>query len=268
MNTVTEPATGLRFVELSHPFKHDMPTIPGYNDMHMWRPVTHAKHGVMSHRVKMQMHTGTHINAPIHLIQGGAGVGDLDVRLFFGPGLILDVAKGPWESITGCDLENAGNVRSGDIVIIRTGWHTKYADSQEYFGQAPGLTPEAADYLVSKAVKMVGVDTPFIDHPLATSMGEHRNGPQIRRLADRYAADTGRDPLVDFPEWNPAHRILLGAGIPTIENVGGDLDAVAGSRCTLHAMPWRWAGADACMIRLVAITDPAGTYRLESGGAQ
>lgn len=269
MTIVTEPATGLSFVELSHPFEHDMPTVPGYNDMLLWRAVTHAKHGVMSHKVKMQMHTGTHVNAPIHLIQGGAGVGDLGLQHFFGSGVVLDLAKNEWETITAADLsESACSIAEGDIVIINTGWHKKYSDSQEYFGRAPGLTAEAAEYLVSKNVRLVGVDTPFIDHPLATSMGEHRNGPQIQRLTDKYAEATGGDARRDFPDWNPAHRTLLGAGIPTIENVGGDIDAVTASRCTFHAMPWRWSAADACMIRLVAIADPSGTYRLATGEPQ
>ena len=180
--------------------------------------------------------------------------------------MVIGLQKGEWETITADDLGNAAiSIEDGDFVIINTGWHKKYADSQEYFGHGPGLTADAADYLIGKNVQLVGVDTPFVDHPLATSMGEHRNGPQIRRLTDKYAVATGRDASEDFPDWNPAHKALLGAGIPTVENVGGDIDAVTGSRCTFHAMPWRWSSADACMIRLVAITDPSGAYRLAAG---
>lgn len=268
MTFVTEPATGLNFFELSHPFEHDMPTIPGYNDALIWRAVTHAKHGVMSHKVKMIMHTGTHVNAPAHLIQGGAGVGDLDLHHFFGSGVVVNLPKGEWQTISKADLENARPaIGEDDIVIINTGWHEKYSDSQEYFGHGPGLTKAAADFLISKKVRLVGVDTPFVDHPLATSMAAHRNGPQIKRLPAEYEAATGRPAREDFPDWNPAHRALLAAGIPTIEAVGGDVKAVSGSRCTFHAMPWHWPGADACMVRLVAITDPTGKYRLSSGAS-
>lgn len=266
MTIVTEPSTGLSFAELSHPFEHDMPTLPGYNDVEIRRPVTHAKHGVMSHKVKMMMHTGTHLNAPAHLIQGGAGVGELSLHHFFGPGVVLDLQTPEWGTISDDDLAKAAlPIQENDIVIINTGWHQKYSDSQEYFGHAPGLTQEAAEYLVSKKVRLLGVDTPFVDHPLATSMGAHRNGPQISRLPSDYERQTGRKASSDFPLWNPAHRTLLGAGIPTVENVGGDVSAVTGARCTFHAYPWRWPGADACMIRLVAITDPSGNYRLASG---
>ena len=269
MTIVTETTTGLEFVELSHPFGHDMPTVPGYDDMRMWRAVTHAKHGVMSHKVRMQMHTGTHINAPIHLIQGGDGVGDLDLQHFFGGGVVIDLLKNEWESISADDLAGAAQqIQAEDIVIINTGWHKKFSDSQEYFGCAPGLSQDAAEFLIEHQVKLLGVDTPFVDHPLATSMGNHRNGPQIRRLATRYETETGGNAEKDFPDWNPAHRALLAAGIPTIENVGGDLDTVSGRRCTFHAMPWRWTAADACIIRLVAIVDPSGNYRLAAGDSQ
>src|SRR4029079_9877824 len=73
------------------------------------------------------------------------------------------------------------------------------------------------------------------------------------------------DAIKDFPEWNPAHKVLLTAGIPTIENVGGELDAWSGQRCTFQGLPWRWYEGDAGVIRLVAILDPKGANRLESG---
>ena len=109
---------------------------------------------------------------------------------------------------------------------------------------------------MKKRVKLVGVDTACVDHPLATSLGPHRNGPQIKYLLPEYKQATGREAIADFPEWNPAHKALLAAGIPTIENVGGDLDAVSGKRCTFQGFPWKWHEGDACVIRLVAMLDP------------
>lgn len=48
---------------------------------------------------------------------------------------------------------------------------------------------------------------------------------------------------------------------------GGDLDKVTGKRVTFAAFPWRWVGGDGCTVRLVAIVDPTGSYRLETGAA-
>ena len=70
--------------------------------------------------------------------------------------------------------------------------------------------------------------------------------------------------LDDFPEWEPCHRAILSKGIYGFENVGGDLDKVTGKRVTFAAFPWRWVGGDGCIVRLVAIVDPTGSYRIET----
>ena len=262
-----EPGTGLRFVELSHKWGHGVPVWPGDAEVQIARGVNHAHDGVMSHKIVTNMHVATHVNAPIHLIQGGAFVGALPIDRFFGSGVILSVPKGRWELVTAADLEQARPaVRQGDIVLIVTGWHVKFSDSQEYFGEAPGLAREAAQWLLDKGAHLVGMDTPAIDHPLATSLGMHRGGPLMKRLPRKYRDETGRDARADFPEWNPAHRLLLAAGIATIENVGGDIGGLLNSRCTIHAAPWRWTDGDACTVRLMALIDPSGRYRIEAGG--
>jgi kynurenine formamidase len=222
----------------------------------------------MATRIRMVMHSGTHVNAPLHLIQRGAGVGAIALDRFFGSGVVVSIPKQQWERVTAADLDStAPTIENDDIVVIVTGWHRRYSDSIDYFGNSPGLSKEAAQWLVDKRVKLVAVDTPQVDHPLATSLGLQRNGPQMRRLAKAYQTVTGRDPKGEFPEWNPAHRTLLSAGIPTIENVGAEVDALLGKRCTFQAYPWNWPEGDACVVRLTAILDPSGAYRLESGDA-
>ena len=267
-NEGIEPETGLRFIELSHPWGHGAPVWPGDPDVHIERSVIHATHGVMSEKVIANMHVSTHVNAPIYLLQRGQFIGDLPPDLFFGNGVILSVPKGKWQLVTAADLEQVGtDVQSGDIVLIVTGWGERFSDSQDYFGNAPGLAPDAAEWLVAKGVKLVGVDMAAVDHPLSTSLGLHRGGPTMRRLPKRYQDETGNDPRTAFPDWNPAARILLSAGIPTILNVGGDVATLLGQRVTIHAMPWRWLDGEAAVIRLMAIIDTTGTYRIEPGHA-
>jgi kynurenine formamidase len=268
MPAISDPVSGLLFYELSHEWGHGAPTLPGYEDVKIFRPTTHAKNGVMAQRIRTVMHTGTHLNAPIHLVQKGEGAGQIAMEKCFGPGVVLSIPKGEWELVTPTDLEEAKPaVEAGQIVVIVTGWHEKYSDSIEYFGHSPGLSAKAASWLAEKRAKLVAVDTPQVDHPLATSLGLHRNGPQMKRIPAAYEAATGRKAAEDFPDWNPAHRILLEAGIPTIENVGGDVAELAGGRAVFHAMPWNWHEGDACPIRFVGMVDPTGNYRVESGDA-
>ncbi len=265
---VVEESTGLVFYELSHEWGHYSPVFPGYRDIEVRRVATHAAHGVLSQHVVTVMHNGTHLNAPLHLAQGGLGVGEIPLARLFGNGVVLSIPKGEWEYVEAEDLARAEPaVEPGDIVLINTGWHHRYGDDMEYFGHGPGMSEGAAEWLAEREVKFVGIDTATIDHPLATSLAQaHRFiGPHIVELPRRYRARTGRSVVEDFPTWSPAHRLLAKAGIPTVENVGADLDAVSGRRCALHAVPWHWPDADACLIRLVAILDPTGSYRLERG---
>jgi kynurenine formamidase len=181
---------------------------------------------------------------------------------------VLSIPKKRWETITYDDLEKAAGhaVLPGDVIIINTGWHKLYEDNEEYFAYCPGLVPSAADWFIEKKVKVVGHDTQANDHPLATAIGPHRNGPLLPHLAKEYIEwSGGRTWDQDHPEWEPVHRKLFKAGILGIENVGGDLDTVTGKRVTFAFFRWNWDRGDGCIIRLVAITDPKGEYRIEPG---
>jgi kynurenine formamidase len=269
MSPAIDPHSGLQLYELSHVWGHGVPSMPGDDDVKMYRSVKHGQHGVMTHRITMVMHSGTHMNAPIHMIQGGATAADIPLDSLFGNGVILSVPKERWEMISAEDLKSATpRIQKGDFVVIVTGWHHKYSDSLEYWGESPGLSTEAAEWLVSMEVKMVGMDTPQIDHPLATSLGPQRGGPIMNRVVAKYAEVTGGDAKTDHPDWNPAHKALLGANIPTIEQVGGDVDDLLGKRATLMATPWRWQHGDACPVRFVAMTDPTGDCRIDAGGEE
>jgi len=263
---VTDPYSGLQLVELSHVWGHGVPSMPGDADVKMFRAVKHAQHGVMANRVITVMHTGTHMNAPIHLVQRGADLAGVSVDRLFGNGAVVDVPKGRWGLVTAADLQAASpDIRRGDVVVIVTGWHHKYSDGLEYFGESPGLSKDAAEWLVEMECKMVAVDTPQVDHPLATSLGPHRGGPLMRRLAFEYQEATGLDPKKEHAEWNVAHKTLLAAGIPTVEQVGGDVDVLKGRRATFAATPWKFEHGDACPVRMIAIVDPTGDSRVGPG---
>lgn len=263
-----DPSNGLLFFELSHEFGHYTPVLPGLKDIQIRRVATHAMHGVLTSHLVTVMHNGTHVNAPLHLAQRGVGVGDIPLDRLFANGVVLNVPKGEWEYIEPEDLIAASpSVKKGDVVIINTGWHRQYSDNMEYFGHSPGLSVAAANWLIDHEVSLVAIDTASIDHPLATSLAQQYRfiGPHVVELPRRYKKKTGRNVVDDFPEWMPAHRQLASAGIPTIENVGGDVDSVTSKRCAFHAVPWNWPQGDACIVRLVAILDTTGDFRIERG---
>jgi kynurenine formamidase len=262
-------AMGLKFYNLSHRWGFQCPNWPYFEDVKIERIHYMAKSGVLSQRITTSMHSTTHIDAPAHVVQGTPFIDEVPLPHFFGSGIVVSIPKEKWESITADDLEKACGkaIRPHDVLIINTGWHKVYEDG-DYFAYCPGFVPSAGQWMIDKQIKVVGHDTQANDHPLATAIGPQRNGPLLPHLAKEYKEwSGGRDWKDDFPEWEPVHNMIFKAGILGIENVGGDLDAVTGKRCTFAFFPWNWDRGDGCIIRLVAMTDPGQKYRIEKGEA-
>lgn len=263
---MTNPSStkSLQFYSLSQPWGHGMPQWPSRPNMNVRWLEFHAKDGLQVLQYEGIMHRGTHMDAPIHVLENMPFITDYELWRFFGSGVAISIPKGKWGVITGEDLERAEpKIQKGDIVMINTGAHHLWGDNPDYFAYSPGLYKEAAEWLVAKQVKLVGVDVQALDHPLGTFLAPHGPGPAQPHLNDEYKAATGRDIVDDFPLWEPAHKILMSNGIPGIENIGGELDKITGKRCTFMAFPWRWPEGEGCGVRVVAVIDPKQEFRIE-----
>jgi kynurenine formamidase len=258
--------SALQFYDLSHPWGHDAPLWPYFPDVKIERFHYMAKSGVLSQQITTFMHCTTHTDAPAHVVEGTRFMDEVPLSSYFGTGVVVSIPKEKWEVITAEDLENARpEIQPGDIVIVNTGWHRYYGDNRKYFVESPGTYKEAGIWLKERGVKGFGIDCQALDHPLGTAIGPQPNGPLIPGVLEAYKEHTGREAADDFPEWEPCHRQLLGNGIVGFENVGGQIDEVTGKRVTFAAFPWRWTKGDGCIVRLVAILDPTGEYRIETG---
>jgi len=250
------PGKDLEFYDLSQPWGYGVPLWPYFPDIKIERFHYHAKSGVLSQQITTFMHCSTHTDAPAHVIEGTPYIDEVPLSKFYGTAVVVDIPKKQWEVITPEDLEKARpTIEPGDIVIIHTGWHHYWGDNRRYFAYSPGLYKEAADWLVKRGVKGVGVDQQALDHPLGTAIGPHGPGPLLPDVNREYKELTGREVVQDFPLWEPAHRAILGNGLVGFENVGGDIDKVLGQRVTIAAFPWRWMKGDGSIVRMVAIVE-------------
>jgi kynurenine formamidase len=247
----------VKLFDLSHPFGHNAPLWPYFEDVKIERIHYHAKSGVLTQRITTVMHCTTHADSPAHVIEGTPYTHEIPLEKYYGTGVVVSIPKNKWEVITPEDLEKARpKIEKGDIVIINSGWHKYWGDNRKYFAYSPGLYKEAGEWFVARGVKAVGVDQQALDHPLATAIGPHGpGGPLLPEVCAEYQRETGRAVMEDFPLWEPCHRAILGNGIMGWENVGGDIDQVTGKRVTIAGFPIRWVNGDGSIVRMVAIVD-------------
>jgi kynurenine formamidase len=168
---------GLEFYNLSHRFGYQSPNWPYFEDVKIERIHYMAKSGVLSQRITTSMHNTTHIDAPAHVVQGTPFIDEVPLPHFFGSGIVVSLPKNKWEPITGDDLEKACGkiVRPRDVVIINTGWHKFYEDSEDYF---PGARFRAVRGGMVCGEKGQG-DRPR--YPGQRSPTRHRNRPAAQR---------------------------------------------------------------------------------------
>ena len=254
----------LKYYDLTHRWGHGMPQWPSSPGVNAYVKKFHAKDGVYEMEFEGIMHRGTHMDAPLHVTENTPSLTGYPLWRFFGTGVAVSIPKGKWGVITAEELENSEpRICENDIVMINTGMHHKMADTDEYYAYSPGLYKEAAEWLVKRKIKMMGIDVQALDHPLGTKLVDHGPGPSHPHLMDEYMDEVGRDVMDDFPHWEISHKTLMvKGGIPGIENVGGDLDDVTGKRCTFMAFPWRWPEGEGCGVRVIAVVDPEQEFRI------
>lgn len=168
-------------------------------------------------------HLGTHVDAPRHFVRGGETVDQLALDRLTGPGAVVAVPRRAPEPITAADLEAAGrHVRPGDLLLIHTGWSEKFGTPD--YDLHPYLAADAAEWILERRVKFVGVDLVTPDTPVAL-----------------------RPPGFNWP----IHRRLLGAGVLIAENLC-QLEPLAGRRAQVVAAPIKIAGGDGAPARILA----------------
>jgi kynurenine formamidase len=191
-----------------------------------------------SYRYSAAEHGGTHLDAPIHFAEGKQTSDAIPLDKLIGPAVVIDVTARAHkdylvtvDDLTRWELEH-GTIPNGAILLIRTGWGTKYSDRTAYLGteltgsQAvaqlhfPGISAEAAQWLVTnRKVDAVGIDTPSIDYGQST----------------------------DFR----AHVILYEQNIPGFENVA-NLEALPAVGSFVVALPMKIKDGSGGPLRIVA----------------
>src|SRR6202048_3810447 len=209
----------MKLVDISVPI-HDAMTVYRGNPPVRIRPaMTLRRNGVNLSELCLGSHTGTHVDAPNHIVKGEKGIDRLDLDRFVGPAWVADLRRVK-AGITATDLEKARIPRASRRVLLRTRnsrwWHPARAFRTDFVY----LAPDGADWLVDRGVRLVGIDYLSIE------------GYEIQGA--------------------PTHKRLLAAGIPILE--GMVLYNARPRRWQRAAFPLRIADGDAGLTRAVLWT--------------
>ena len=211
----------MKIIDLSHRIEPGMPVYPGTAPPVFEYPFGLDKDGFLETRLSLMSHTGTHIDAPAHILAGGKTLDRMPVSAFYGQAMCIDAVSGKKE-ITAEDLAPCeAMIRAADFVLFRTGWSRLWG-SPEYFEGYPVLSPEAARRLNAFALKGIGFDT--------------------------ISADGAGD------EAFLVHGIILGKERIIIENLT-NLDQLPRAGFSIACFPLHFSGADGSPVRAVAFVD-------------
>jgi len=145
------------YIDLSVLVDKQTPVYPGDPATKIEPAGVLAKDGYCDHYISIGTHVGTHIDAPMHMLEGGKSLDQIPLDQFVGNGKVIKINGNNF------DVVKSAGIQEGDVVLFNTGMSKKYYD-KEYFEEYPAMSEAVANYLVETKVKMVGLDTGSADN--------------------------------------------------------------------------------------------------------
>lgn len=214
---------GYKCVDISHLVESEMPADPALKlpEIDFFAEISSGDSDYNLETISYCPHTGTHMDAPYHVLKDEGTIESVDSTVLLGPACIirLDV-DGDYE-ITAQDVKDweaeHGDIQEGEAVMFDTNHDMIWeSDPEGYISEYPHLAKETAEYLVEKGARFVGCEA--------------------------ISPDT-TEPV--------CHKILLGGGCEVVENVC-NLDQVEADRCYIIATFANVQGSTGVWTRLLA----------------
>ena len=180
----------MRLIDLSQPVYDGCPNCPAHPPVCVALGATHERNDWQLELLNFASHTGSHVDAPLHKLAGGASLDRLPLDRFVGPAVVVDLRDATPSMPIGADLlaRHLRQPPTDQIVLLATGWGDRRAATDEWFYRSPFLSTDGAEWLVERRARGVG-----IDHYSISGAAEPNNA------------------LV--------HEILLGAGVWIVEEL-------------------------------------------------
>jgi len=211
----------MKIIDLSNTIESNMLIYPG-DIAPIVEPFSSVEEsGAAIAKLILGTHTGTHVDAPTHILKKGKAVHKIPLTKFVGEAWVFDFSyKTAGTGLEEEDLKDKSNVHSGDIVLCYTGL-SEYSNNEDLRTRYIYISESAALWFVKKKVKAVGID----------SLSVERFGSM--------------DYFV--------HKTLLMNGITIIENLSNNLKFLAEKKVFFVAAPLKLKGQDGSPVRAFAV---------------
>jgi arylformamidase len=210
----------MKITDLTHVIYSDMPVFPGTEGPIFIKANTLEKDGFQEAKITMYSHTGTHIDAPAHMLSNGPSLDNLEIEQFIGKATIIDFSNTNEKLIDINKLKlYEEKIKNVEFIILKTGW-SKYWGTKKYFEDFPSLSAEAATWLSQFNLKGIGIDAISIDDMESTTF--------------------------------EVHKILMPKNIIIIENLT-NLDSIINEYFILSILPLKNKDADGSPVRAISI---------------
>lgn len=210
----------MQVIDLSQMLEPAMPVYPGTEPPLFAEAATIDTDGYREKRLSLRSHTGTHMDAPAHIMADGWTLDQLPVETFIGEALVFNCTGRERTTIEERELRpHAAQISRYAFFLLHTGWSRFWGD-QRYYHDYPVVSEGAARWLVAAGLRGVGVDAISVDAPEAADL--------------------------------PVHRILLGAGLVIVENLT-NLAAVPKRSFLFSCFPLKIKAADGSPARAAAL---------------
>ena len=173
MLILSDSKTSLQFktLDLTHTLSPTVPTWSGHCGFQD-RVIVDYPEACRVQAIEMNAGTGTHLDAPSHFIPGAQSIADLALDHFIAPLAVINVSQKAHADyyISAQDLRefetHHGKIPAESWVLGYTGWDRYWQDPQQYRNvdtqgrmHFPGFSSEAADYLLERKIKGLGIDS-------------------------------------------------------------------------------------------------------------
>ena len=145
----------MKIFDVTLPISKDLIVYPGDPPIKIKRTQTIGKNGAKYNLSAFSFgsHTGTHIDAPLHLFQDGLSTDQLPLEMLIGPARVVEITSPriDEEALREFDL-------TADVRLLFKTRNSYLWGRNEFVQEYVYITPEAAKYLVREGIKLVGID--------------------------------------------------------------------------------------------------------------